>query len=76
LFSKDQARTGHALPQTPHDTDDHGADMRRKKSLVHPYRERIEPGHRQWHYRNIADSTRVDVMPSGPSFFNLVFARC
>lgn len=31
-----------------------GADGRvgRKKSLVRPDREKIDPGHRQWHYRN------------------------
>ncbi|CAK5272649.1 unnamed protein product [Mycena citricolor] len=29
-----------------------GADFIRKKSLVRPDREKIEPGHRQWHYRN------------------------
>ncbi|QRV80228.1 chitin synthase [Ceratobasidium sp. AG-Ba] len=60
-FSKDQ----HALPPTPHDAEDHGADMRRKKSLVRPDREKIEPGHRQWHYRNhVADGSRIAVMPS------------
>ena len=31
-----------------------GADFRRKKSLVRPERERIDPSHRQWHYRNHA----------------------
>lgn len=51
----------------PHESEDHhGADMRRKKSLVRPDREKIEPGHRQWHYRShVADGSRVDVMPSG-----------
>jgi chitin synthase len=40
----------------------------RKKSLVRPDREKIEPGHRQWHYRTrveqMADDTRVGVQPS------------
>lgn len=30
------------------------SDFRRKKSLVRPDREKIDPGHRQWHYRNHA----------------------
>lgn len=42
----------------------------RKKSLVRPDREKIEPGHRQWHYRShVAQaeeegSRRMGVMPS------------
>ncbi|KAF9225234.1 glycosyltransferase family 2 protein [Gyrodon lividus] len=40
----------------------------RKKSLVRPDREKIEPGHRQWYYRNraaqMADEARVGVQPS------------
>lgn len=42
----------------------------RKKSLVRPDREKIEPGHRQWHYRShVAQLSeerpgRVGVMPS------------
>ncbi|KAJ7222578.1 glycosyltransferase family 2 protein [Mycena pura] len=42
----------------------------RKKSLVRPDREKIEPGHRQWHYRSTVaqleeeGSGRVGVMPS------------
>jgi len=50
-----------------------GARVNRKRSLVRPERERIEPGHRQYHYRNVAaqldeHSTR-NVMPSSmPSF--------
>ncbi|OSX66807.1 glycosyltransferase family 2 protein [Postia placenta MAD-698-R-SB12] len=31
-----------------------GANVGRKKSLVRPDREKIEPGHRLWHYRNHA----------------------
>ncbi|WVW79845.1 hypothetical protein I302_101815 [Kwoniella bestiolae CBS 10118] len=41
-----------------------GADMRRKKSLVRPERERIDPGHRLWHYREHAAEDQVDVQPS------------
>ncbi|KAF9651932.1 glycosyltransferase family 2 protein [Thelephora ganbajun] len=41
----------------------------RKKSLVRPEREKIEPGHRQWHYRSHAAgesnaSPGVNVLPS------------
>lgn len=41
----------------------------RKKSLVRPDREKIEPGHRQWHYRSHVaaaedEGNRVGVMPS------------
>ncbi|EIW87179.1 glycosyltransferase family 2 protein [Coniophora puteana RWD-64-598 SS2] len=47
-----------------------GANVGRKKSLVRPDRERIEPGHRQWHYRSHAaqmeeeGTGRVGVAPS------------
>ncbi|CAE6469196.1 unnamed protein product [Rhizoctonia solani] len=60
-FSQNQS-TDHVA----YDDDHHaGADMRRKKSLVRPDREKIEPGHRQWHYRShVADGARVDVQPS------------
>ncbi|KAH7915734.1 glycosyltransferase family 2 protein [Hygrophoropsis aurantiaca] len=46
------------------------ARVGRKKSLVRPDREKIEPGHRQWYYRNHAaqmeteGTGRVDVQPS------------
>ncbi|KAG8683623.1 hypothetical protein FRC09_015957, partial [Ceratobasidium sp. 395] len=58
------SKSDHALPPVPHDPKDHvlhdAADMRRKKPLVHPDREKIEPGHRQWHYRNcVTDGSRV-----------------
>lgn len=49
----------------------------RKKSLVRPDREKIEPGHRQWHYRtHVAQlgqegGGRVEVMPSCAYFFFL-----
>ncbi|KZS93523.1 glycosyltransferase family 2 protein [Sistotremastrum niveocremeum HHB9708] len=44
------------LPPTPRDdgTQDFGERVGRKKSLVRPDREKIEPGHRQWHYRSHA----------------------
>ncbi|KAF9236857.1 glycosyltransferase family 2 protein [Melanogaster broomeanus] len=54
--------------------DEEGGDylqpgkIARKKSLVRPDREKIEPGHRQWHYRThaaeMADEARVGVQPS------------
>src|ERR1700761_204377 len=45
------------LPPTPGSPDpnvDFGERVARKRSLVRPDREKIEPGHRQWHYRNQA----------------------
>jgi len=42
-----------------------GADVRRKKSMVRPERERIEPGHRHYHYREHAADDNVRVHPSG-----------
>lgn len=44
-----------------------GADVRRKKSMVRPERERIDPGHRLWHYREHAADDNLDVMPSSES---------
>jgi len=45
-----------------------GARVNRKRSLVRPERERIEPGHRQYHYRNVAaqldERGTRNVMPS------------
>jgi len=41
-----------------------GADVRRKKSMVKPERERIDPGHRLWHYREHAAEDQMNVMPS------------
>jgi chitin synthase len=48
-----------------------GTEFTRKKSLIRPDREKIEPGHRQWHYRNHAagldeedEGARVGVIPS------------
>lgn len=70
-----------ALPPTPNDNNadaEAGLDpalVARKKSLVRPDREKIEPGHRQWHYRNHAarleDEGRatVGLMPSSSSSF-------
>ncbi|PPQ75362.1 hypothetical protein CVT24_013149 [Panaeolus cyanescens] len=56
----------------PNIDPEHEQDSRvyRKKSLVRPDREKIDPGHRQWHYRShVAQleeegSGRVGVMPS------------
>jgi hypothetical protein len=42
-----------------------GADVRRKKSMVRPERERIEPGHRQYYYREHAAEDKMRVHPSG-----------
>lgn len=39
------------------------SDVNRKKSLVRPERERIDPNHRLWHYREHAGQ-QADVMPS------------
>lgn len=60
----------------PNIDPEHEQDSRvyRKKSLVRPDREKIDPGHRQWHYRShVAQleeegSGRVGVMPSSASF--------
>lgn len=44
------------------------ADVKRKKSLVRPDRERIDPNHRQYYYRNHAvqmENDALGVMPSG-----------
>jgi chitin synthase len=41
-----------------------GADVKRKKSMVRPERERIDPGHRLWHYREHAQEDGLNVMPS------------
>ena len=32
--------------------------------MVKPERERIDPGHRLWHYREHAAEDQMDVMPS------------
>jgi len=49
----------------------------RKKSLVRPDREKIEPGHRQWHYRSHAarleDTNANLVQPSSMYFFSYQF---
>jgi chitin synthase len=68
-----------------HDADEEtaggsfGARVGRKKSLVKPDREKIDPGHRQFHYRNHVAHMTGDgrVMPSSASsgfirFFLLV----
>lgn len=41
-----------------------GADVRRKKSMVRPERERIDPGHRLYHYREHAAGDDMRVHPS------------
>ncbi|KAG6853144.1 hypothetical protein C0991_006583 [Blastosporella zonata] len=62
-------------PQLSSPVDPENADyfdpsrVGRKKSLVRPDREKIEPGHRQWHYRTHAtqmedEGQRMGVMPS------------
>jgi chitin synthase len=51
----------------------------RKKSLVRPDREKIEPGHPQWHYRShVAEgSGRVGFLPSSASqLFQFACASC
>ena len=73
-----------ALPPTPNDNGDmeagegfDQAHVARKKSLVRPDREKIEPGHRQWHYRTHAAQledegrARVGLLPSSASFHAL-----
>lgn len=74
--SKDSApdTPGDAEAQVPHLFSD--SDFHRKKSLVRPDREKIDPNHRQWHYRNHAaqmeeeqfqDPSAVRGMAIGPS---------
>lgn len=41
-----------------------GANVGRKKSMIRPERERIEPGHRLYHYREHAAADDVRVQPS------------
>ncbi|KAI0814846.1 chitin synthase-domain-containing protein [Irpex lacteus] len=45
-----------------------GANVGRKKSLVRPEREKIDPGHRQYHYHTrvaeLQDAGAIDYMPS------------
>lgn len=49
----------------------------RKKSLVRPDREKIEPGHRQWHYRNHAAQLEDDgVIPSSAYFLLTSCVHC
>lgn len=58
-------------PESPELSD--ASRVGRKKSLVRPDREKIDPGHRQWHYRShVAQleqegNVRVGVMPSSAS---------
>lgn len=54
----------------PESPDFDASKVGRKKSLVKPDREKIDPNHRQWHYRShVAQAeqegnARVGVMPS------------
>lgn len=54
------------------------ARVGRQKSLVRPEREKIEPGHRQWHYRNHVaqleeeNHGRLGVLPSSAYRFLFV----
>jgi chitin synthase len=54
----------------PKDPEALGAKMSRKKSLVKPDRERIDPSHPQWHYRTHAarmgeqNGSNMAVLPS------------
>ncbi|WVN90382.1 uncharacterized protein L203_105618 [Cryptococcus depauperatus CBS 7841] len=45
-------------------SDSNGSDIRRKKSMVRPERERIDPNHRLWHYREHAAEDQVNIQPS------------
>lgn len=45
-----------------------GANVGRKKSMIRPERERIEPGHRLYHYREHAAADDVRVQPSSELF--------
>ncbi|KAG6815827.1 hypothetical protein H0H87_010971 [Tephrocybe sp. NHM501043] len=65
------AYQSHLSPQADAESADYfdPSRMARKKSLVRPDREKIEPGHRQWHYRtHVAqmedEGQRFGVMPS------------
>ena len=70
-----------ALPPTPNDLealeDDDPYGVRRKKSLVRPDRERIDPSHRLWNYREHAREAetkgtgRIGLMPSCMLFWEL-----
>lgn len=44
-----------------------GANFKRKKSLIRPDRERIDPSHRQWYYRNHAANLETDKVGFAPS---------
>ena len=77
-----QTHTGHMGVSRAHSSESLARDvesgrnqgMQRKKSLVRPERERIDPNHRQWFYRNHAaqmDQNRnsnLVYMPSSTGF--------
>lgn len=50
-----------------------GANVGRKKSMVRPERERVEPGHRLYHYREHATADEVRVQPSSEFCCKFVF---
>ena len=64
----------HSSDNLSQDVESGRSGMARKKSLVRPERERIDPNHRQWYYRNHAaqmDQNRnsnVVYMPSSTGF--------
>lgn len=61
---------------SPTNDPESGADMYRKKSLVRPDREKIEPGHRQWHYRNHAaelEQNNANLVHPSSAYFGEVF---
>jgi chitin synthase len=45
-------------------SSNNGADVRRKKSMVKPERERMDPGHRHYYYREHAAEDNLDVQAS------------
>lgn len=75
------------LPPTPSDMlkiedgQEYDSRVGRKKSLVRPDREKIEPGHRQWHYRTHAAQLedegkgRMGLLPSSESLIYFVLKR-
>ena len=63
----------------PENADYYNARVGRQKSLVRPEREKIDPGHRQWHYRNhVAQMEeegegRLGVLPSSTYWNHMIF---
>lgn len=88
-LDQNHARTFSAYqPQSPPSNDPSytetggflGGDVGRKKSLVRPDREKIEPGHRQFHYHNrvanLQEGGNIDIIPSGASWCIAASKRC